>query len=225
MLARQLALGQLSPPTYRVRACAPVHATADAASGAVARPSAAHPPHARSRSHPPAPPPGDAVPRAPPHGAARVAALAWRFQAGPQRDMAQPLQVGAGGAAAKHQVQHGQLTLAAAEGGAAYCSSVWARVCALRSRVVASSLCRRGATPHSPAACPLLNILISPDARASLRGPHALSLPRPPSNGKSAVRVDAPGVHQAGPHLFVGPPNPRCAAGGGAAFAADSSEQ
>ena len=31
------------------------------------------------------------------------------------------------------------------------------------------------------------------------------------SNGKSAVRVDAPGVHQGGPHLFVGPANPRWA--------------
>ncbi len=31
------------------------------------------------------------------------------------------------------------------------------------------------------------------------------------SNGKSAVRVDAPGVHQAGPHRFTGPPDARCA--------------
>ncbi|GBF98049.1 glycosyltransferase-like [Raphidocelis subcapitata] len=31
------------------------------------------------------------------------------------------------------------------------------------------------------------------------------------ANGRSAVRVDAPGVHQAGPHLFAGPPHPRWA--------------
>ena len=31
------------------------------------------------------------------------------------------------------------------------------------------------------------------------------------ANGRAAVRVDAPGVHQAGPHLFVGPSSARWA--------------
>ena len=30
------------------------------------------------------------------------------------------------------------------------------------------------------------------------------------ANGKSAVRVDAPGVRQLGPHFFTGDPSPRC---------------
>ena len=34
------------------------------------------------------------------------------------------------------------------------------------------------------------------------------------ANGKSAVRVDAPGVHHRGPHFWGGEPSPRCVCGG-----------